>query len=139
VFNVMTRRIRFYRLYPSRLRSIRRKCGVSVRDFAKVAGWHRSYQHRLESGGSRIVSEFTLAVIVGAFDRFLRKRPDNISREIREDTRSRYYLDGVVLKKRREDLGITVSDFSEFCGWSQSYQRKLERRITMISGRESVF
>ena len=43
-------------------------------------------------------------------------------------TASKYHrtLNGMVLVRLREAIGISQADFAEYCGWSQQYQAQLE-------------
>lgn len=46
--------------------------------------------------------------------------------ELITDSKLHKMLNGIELIKRREELGLTQADFAELCGWSRTYQYKLE-------------
>lgn len=70
---ILNRSLR-YEIDCSALILARESVGLSQREFARIAGWSRSYQRSLEGGRCQSVSQENLDTIIEVFKRFLSKK-----------------------------------------------------------------
>jgi len=109
----------YYKLNAMELYRLREFYKISVKEFAKLCKWPMINQYKYEEK-DRIIKKEIAKKICDVFE-----VPERTALLFSERF-DKYYLNGVVLKRIREYLEISIKSFSEIIGWSQSYQRLLE-------------
>jgi len=122
----------YFKLNAIELYRLRESCNISVKEFARLCGWPVINQYKYEEKDRIIKTEIAKKISYAFFER---------TNFLFSEKLDKYYLNGVVLKRIREYLEISIRSFSEIAGWSESYQRLLEsseKRLIFESKKEII-
>ena len=119
---LFSQEIRRYKLNSLVICRIREQLNLNVEQFAEKIGWSIPYQYKLEDGTFSTISEKTMKEICQLFSHegFV------INLNIWGTPIIYYAVEGSLIRSARKLVNLSMLEFASRCGWSSSYQHKLE-------------
>jgi len=119
---LFSQEIKRYKMNALGLCRLREQLNLTVEQFAEKIGWSIPYQYKLEDGTFSTISEKTMKEICQLFSHegFV------INLNIWGTPIIYYAVEGSLIRSARKLVNLSMLEFASRCGWSPSYQHKLE-------------